>query len=495
MRSDTCDDFQEKTCKFANGCALNRFLQMRPLKASSIVHIFAVIHVMASLSCRLCGIDDSLLLTLLTMTMTVLVCFKRGVSVEFTAASVVIVNIAGYLIGIGGAWLINRISGSELLVHSISTLLTTELLGWGTIGTGRLFKIDGRTRDWTPRLKWLLSAVAVIFILRLVYTELFSSKYFSAESSYRIISMLLSNTVAILLLICLNIIYIRAMRKRFRIRNTLLKYAIFIVFILSTSALTAVIAGFQLPFNLNTTFTTKEFSLLFTVALIAEIVFYCLIYMVDYAISTRREMQKERWNARQAQFKYLKLKQQVNPHFLFNSLNILDCLVCDHQDEQASSYIHKLAGMYRYMLQNDSDSLVTLKDEMQFAMMYADLMKVRFQEGITLQVDIPESLMERGVVPCAVQMLIENAIKHNVATRSSVLHINIMADESGVTVSNNLNPKISSSPSTGIGLANIRQQYLDLTGRQIEIRKTQDTYTVKLPLTYNTGTILQPRLS
>lgn len=425
---------------------------MKPLRTSAIIHTFALAHVVATVLCRLSGIDDSLLLTLFTMALTILICFKHGVSVEFTAASVVMVNITGYLIGTGWAWLISRISGSELIVHALSTFLTTELLGWGTVGMIKLFRIGGRKRNWTPRVKWLLMAVALVFLLRLAYTELFSSRFFSAESSYRIISLLLNNSVAILLMLSANIIYIRLMRKKCSLARPAAKYTVFIIFVVSTSALTALLAGFDLPFSLNTTFTTREFILLFTIALIAELMFYCLTYMADYAVVTRSAMYLEREKAHQAQYQYLRLKQQVNPHFLFNSLNILDCLVCEGKSGQASSYIHKLAGMYRYMLQNETSTLVPLQDEIDFVTKYVDMLKVRFPEGIDLKISVPQELMTLGVVPCAIQMLVENAIKHNIANKDNILHITVTARDRNITVSNNITPKLSAGESTRIGL-------------------------------------------
>lgn len=455
---------------------------MKPLRTSAIIHTFALAHVVATVLCRLSGIDDSLLLTLFTMALTILICFKHGVSVEFTAASVVMVNITGYLIGTGWAWLISRISGSELIVHALSTFLTTELLGWGTVGMIKLFRIGGRKRNWTPRVKWLLMAVALVFLLRLAYTELFSSRFFSAESSYRIISLLLNNSVAILLMLSANIIYIRLMRKKCSLARPAAKYTVFIIFIVSTSALTALLAGFDLPFSLNTTFTTREFILLFTIALIAELMFYCLTYMADYAVVTRSAMYLEREKAHQAQYQYLRLKQQVNPHFLFNSLNILDCLVCEGKSGQASSYIHKLAGMYRYMLQNETSTLVPLQDEIDFVTKYVDMLKVRFPEGIDLKISVPQELMTLGVVPCAIQMLVENAIKHNIANKDNILHIAVTARDRNITVSNNITPKLSAGESTRIGLTNIRQQYTDLCGEPITVSDTGGQYTVTLPL-------------
>lgn len=455
---------------------------MKPLRTSAIIHTFALAHVVATVLCRLSGIDDSLLLTLFTMALTILICFKHGVSVEFTAASVVMVNITGYLIGTGWAWLISRISGSELIVHALSTFLTTELLGWGMAGMIKLFRIGGRKRNWTPRVKWLLMAVALVFLLRLAYTELFSSRFFSAESSYRIISLLLNNSVAILLMLSANIIYVRLMRKKCSLARPAAKYTVFIIFVVSTSALTALLAGFGLPFSLNTTFTTREFILLFTIALIAELMFYCLTYMADYAVVTRSAMYLEREKAHQAQYQYLRLKQQVNPHFLFNSLNILDCLVCEGKSGQASSYIHKLAGMYRYMLQNETSTLVPLQDEIDFVTKYVDMLKVRFPEGIDLKISVPQELMTLGVVPCAIQMLVENAIKHNIANKDNILHITVTARDRNITVSNNITPKLSAGESTRIGLTNIRQQYTDLCGEPITVSDTGGQYTVTLPL-------------
>lgn len=456
---------------------------MKPLRASSIIHVFAAIHVLVTLSCRIAGIGDSLILTLLTMAMTVLVCFRRRASVEFTAANVVIVNIVGYFLGIGCARLLSLATDLTLLAHAAATFITTELLGWGIIIMTKLFRTAGQKTSWTPRIRWLILAIAVIFLLRFAYNEIFSSRYFSAESSYRIINMLMDNSVALLLMLCMNLIFIRYMRKNEPVGNACAKTAVFAVFVLVMSAGTTLIAGYNLPFGFNPTFTSREFLLLFSVALLAEICIYCLIYVMDYAFTARSTMYREREKAHRAQFQYQKLKQQVNPHFLFNSLNILDCLVCEHKDEQASSYIHKLAGIYRYMLQNEDDMLVPLKKEVDFIMMYADLLKVRFQDGFRLDIDIPQQYMEYKVIPCSIQMLVENAIKHNIVSKDSILEISVSShDGKMLTVSNNINPKLSERSSTGIGLANIRQRYKDLNGSDITVSDSGGFYRVTIPL-------------
>lgn len=206
---------------------------------------------------------------------------------------------------------------------------------------------------------------------------------------------------------------------------------------------------------------------------VVDYAFSCivLVFLAEYALRISARAQQDQEKARLAQYSYLKLKQQVNPHFLFNSLNVLDCLVNEQKTEQSSTYIHKLAGIYRYMIGSEDRTLVPLRDEMEFVGQYVDLMLVRFPKGLEVEIDIPESILSRNVVPCAVQMLVENATKHNVVSESKPLHIHIGIDEfDRLVVINNIRPKRTSRPdSTGLGLKYIQEQYLDLSGRGIEI--------------------------
>ncbi|MBR6660759.1 MAG: histidine kinase [Bacteroidales bacterium] len=204
--------------------------------------------------------------------------------------------------------------------------------------------------------------------------------------------------------------------------------------------------------------------------------------MVYYALDSRAQMQKERGRANLASYQYLKLKQQLNPHFLFNSLNALDSLICENKNEQASLYTHKLASLYRYMLKSEDEKLVSLKEELDFVSLYVDLMKVRFPEGFQLNVDVPEHLESRNVIPCSIQLLVENAIKHNSINVANQLKINVIANSDSIEVSNNIIKKFTKPTSIGVGQKYIRQQYFDLSGKNIEIIATDDNYIVKLPL-------------
>ena len=214
----------------------------------------------------------------------------------------------------------------------------------------------------------------------------------------------------------------------------------------------------------------------------AELTAYCLVFMANYALTAQSKMQVERGKANMAQYRYMKLKQQVNPHFLFNSLNILDCLVCEEQSEKASEYIHKLAGIYRYMIKSEDDDIVLMRDELSFVQQYIDLLHIRFPEGFRVEMDVPESQMNRYVLPCALQLLIENATKHNAVNKDTPLVIRVQADDTHVWVENNIVPKVGKVESTGLGLKYLKQQYLDISGEKIAIEHTDRIFKVTLPL-------------
>ena len=397
----------------------------------------------------------------------------------------IVVNVIGYLLGTGGAQLIELLLHAPPVVHAISTFITTEILGWSIVWFTKLFRrgddTASRSSAWTPRIGLLLLAVGVIFVLRLAYVELFTSPSFSTDSLYHMADLLVSNSAALIILLCVNIIYVRHTRRGTR-HDLIAEIVAFLLFVLLTSACVALITGLHLPFAFDRSFTAREFLQLWIVTLLVEVILYSVVFMVDYALVARAVLRAERGKAHQAQFRYMKLKQQVNPHFLFNSLNILDCLVCEQRTEQASVYIHKLAGIYRYMLQNEEETLVRLHEEMAFVGMYVDLLQVRFPEGFRVETDISDEVMNRHVLPCSVQLLIENAIKHNSVGADRPLVIRIVAEAEAVTVSNNLQLKVSGNPSTRVGLNYIRQQYLDLSGIPIGIRCTDTEYCVTLPL-------------
>lgn len=449
---------------------------MRPnIKVSGIIHIFALLHAVVALACRFFGIDDELFLTILTMAMSLIICMKQGLKIEFTAAIVIIVNIIGFLLGTFGARVLQSLVHSEYAVHSLSTLITTEILGWCIMAMTNIFRSRNEDRNVlrsSPYLKWLLIIAAGIFLLRILIVILFSRSSFEQGILFDIIGKVMSNTFATIILVCVNIMFVRSLANRGKKLSTVGTYVIYVTFMLLATLLETFIVGIE----------DTDFILLFCISLMAQITVYCIVYMVNYAITAQHEMQNEREKANMAQYRYLKLKRQVNPHFLFNSLNILDCLVCEEKTEQASSYIHKLAGIYRYMIKSEDEQIVTMREELEFVRRYLDLLELRFPEGLEVDLNVPEEVMSRYVLPCSIQLLIENATKHNTVSSENPLVIEVEVKDDKVIVRNNLIPKVTQSQSTGLGQKYIRQLYHDLTGRQIKIEKTDKSYCVTLPL-------------
>lgn len=446
-----------------------------------VIHIFALLHAGVALCCRLAGVEDELLLTILTMTMVLLICLKRSLNIELTAANIIIANILGYLLGNASAQFFALMLNSQLVIHPLATALTTELLGWSILLASKLFR-KGNTEkdsDSSSYLSWVILAMVVIFFLRLAFIFLLADEPISVKSATEASMMILSNSFALIILICTNIVYVWSSRRFLKKKSNHLQFLSLAAFSIIISIVVSLLVFYSDTWTGN---SPTQFLRLYLASLIAQVTIYCLVYMVHYAITAQNKMLKERGKASEAQYRYQILKRQVNPHFLFNSLNALDCMICDEKTKQASTYIHKLAGVYRYMLKSEEEQLVTLEEELQFVAKYIDLMMVRFPEGFRVEINASPELNKKFILPCSLQLLIENAVKHNVVNAEHPLVITITGTPDCITIENNIIPKITHVSSTGLGQKYIRQQYQSLCGKTVEISKTEDTYKVVLPL-------------
>lgn len=448
---------------------------MKPIGLIWIIHIFALLHAAVALGCRLAGFDDQLLLTVLTMAMSLILCMRMGLKIEFTAAIVIIVNILGFMLGTFGANVLQVMIHSEYVVHCLSTTVTTEILGWCIIGITKIFgqkEVETAELRKSPYMKWLLLIASGIFILRLIIVVFMSRSVFEQEVIFEMIRKVMTNSFSLIILICVNVLFIRSMTTRDESSSRLSTVSLYVGFMSLAILLETFLVGLE----------GGDLMLSLTISTIVQVTVYCIVYMINYAITASIEMQTEREKANMAQYRYLKLKRQVNPHFLFNSLNILDCLICEEKTEQASTYTHKLAGIYRYMIKSEDEIIVPLRDELEFVRLYVDLLKERFSSGFDVNVNVPEECMGRFVLSCSLQLLIENATKHNAVSTDNPLIISIEAKDDQITVTNALIPKVTKAQSTGLGQKYIRQMYLDLTGKLIEITETDKAYSVTLPL-------------
>ena len=376
-------------------------------KTHIVIALFAIVHAVTALVCRMAGIGDELVLTVLTMMMIALVCYGNSLSIELSAVSIVLGNLFGYALGRGIAHVIDNFVPIDASA-ALSSLLTTLAVGYLTCLMPVFFKNEtGRTRK-NSDIVWMILAMALVFVARAT-------------------------------ILVLN----------------------------DRGLLQGILAS--------------DFGLYFFSSVIA-LLFVLFIFLAGYVIMARRKAGSEMEKRHLAQFRYLRLSQQVNPHFLFNSLNILDSLVEEGSSDQARNYIRKLASLYRYMLKNEDETLVKLRDELSFVEQYADLLKIRFQNGFSLIQNVDPACNGRLIVPCSLQLLIENATKHNRTSENDPLVICIEASGETVRITNELRPKVGNVNSTGMGLKYISQQYKDISGKDILIQKTDKQFIVELPL-------------
>lgn len=221
-----------------------------------------------------------------------------------------------------------------------------------------------------------------------------------------------------------------------------------------------------------------------TLNIVFDYTFFCVafLYLAINAVKEAHKAQEAIATTKIAQYSYIRLQQQVKPHFMFNNLNILNSLICDHQIKEASDFVYKLAYLYRYMIETEDEKLVPLREEMDFVGRYTDLMKVRFESSFNVEIDLDEDSLSYLVVPCSIQLLIENAIKHNGGTAQTSLRIRIYKTSERLIIWNNRLEKNSSEPSTHLGLKYIKQLYADLSSEKVIVESDKEEFIVKLPI-------------
>ncbi len=451
------------------------------ISTPAVIHLFAAAHAVVAMLSRLFNYVDDMPLTVLTLSMIFIVAIRRSLRVEFVAALALICIFVGYLFGIYGAQFIQQAFGCGILAPVITTTLVTEAIGWLTYAFARPRGAGPRTPvRWAPPAWQIVGIVAAILLLRLFYMRLFNSPYYEQEGVYPEFRRLLSNTLALMTMFCGNVIFVNLRARMLRRRDVRIAASALFTLLLVLLLTAAVCYG--PPQGTAEPIPPRGFFRLYMVVLLVDLMVYAVLQLITYVIRSHQELRTERGKKHRAQFRYDRLKQQINPHFLFNSLNILDYLVQEHETERASAFIRKLAGTYRYMLKNEDEPLVPLQEELEFARKYIDLLQERFTSGFHVEYDIPPTALNRHTVPCSLQLLIENAIKHNAVGPEQPLRIRIRATSDRLTVANNLQPRLNAPASTGLGLRNIQQQYLDLSGLPITVEKTDTEFCVTLPL-------------
>ena len=217
------------------------------------------------------------------------------------------------------------------------------------------------------------------------------------------------------------------------------------------------------------------------VALLISAFLHAKGFMDELKKTSKKEVVEQKLIAKSANAQFESLKNQLDPHFLFNSLNVLSSLI-DENPKQAQKFTSSMSKIYRYVLEQKDKELVTIQDEIDFAKTYCELLKTRFEDSVDFEFNVSENDLRKFVVPLSLQLLLENCIKHNFATSSKPLIITIFTQNDCLCIENNLQAREQLKESAGIGLANIVQRYALLTKRNVFIEKSEDYFKVKLPV-------------
>ncbi len=213
--------------------------------------------------------------------------------------------------------------------------------------------------------------------------------------------------------------------------------------------------------------------------LISGFIYFIQYYLYVLGEKQRAGLELEQLKQAQLRANLSSLKEQISPHFLFNTLNTLSTLT---QEQVVKDFVNELSNVYRYLLQYKESNTARLEEELAFSHSYLYIIKTRMENAIVIRVDVPDAILSSKIPPLTLQLLIENAIKHNVAASYKPLTISIYGDKDLLVVENNYQPKSSATTGTGTGLGNIAQRYRLLFDKDILIEQSATSFTVKLPV-------------
>lgn len=189
----------------------------------------------------------------------------------------------------------------------------------------------------------------------------------------------------------------------------------------------------------------------------------------------------EQYKSETALAKLENLKNQINPHFLFNNMSVLSSLVYKDQDK-AVAFINQLSKVYRYLLDNGNNELVSIREELLFIESYSYLLNIRYSPNLMIEIAPFDEQMEQLIPPLALQLLIENAIKHNEISSDSPLKIELFTEGNYLVVRNNLKPRMSKDESSNTGLKNIKARYSYFSEKEVIVNETETHFEVKIPI-------------
>lgn len=329
-----------------------------------------------------------------------------------------------------------------------------------------------------------------IIVLSFVTDYLFSNSFMRYPFGEAVINW----SVSLFFSICnwavmrMNFIFLR---KKFPKVDQVGKRAIILFLsIIVSVTLIDIIGGTLLESLLNGTYRfTERYRVLLPIIIISVMVMaiYEAIYFYIQLKQSIRQEEQAKQVVVMAQLDAL--RNQAQPHFFFNSLNTLRDIIDQNSKDDAKQFVDKLSDVYRFILDSGDANIIPLRDELKFAKAYIHIQNERFGSNLKLKWNIPETSLDRMIVPMSLQLLLENAIKHNVISRSKPLTINVVADLDSIVVYNKIQPKSTKLPSTKLGLINIEKRHALITDKVPKIENNGNLFMVSLPLLKPSDTI------
>ena len=303
-----------------------------------------------------------------------------------------------------------------------------------------------------------------------------------SELFYYIVSAFLTNTLATYFIFIGNFKIDTILEKRFPWSNSILKrlileYVFIIAYSLSVMAITVLCLKlfFDVPEENNFFILLKQ-TFIIVIIVTTGITFTGFVKGWKTAQLNIQKLEKETANAR-----FEALKANIKPHFLFNSLNTLSSLISINPG-LAEEYSSGLSDVYRYILKSNDEILICIQEEIEFLKTYLNLQKIRFGENLNYDIKIQQEMKNKLIPSLSLQLIVENAIKHNIIDHSNKLEITIKTENNRLVITNNYQPKQSKSKSSGFGLKNITERYSYFTDEKLSFGKIDKEYVVKIPL-------------
>ncbi|MFD2588831.1 sensor histidine kinase [Croceitalea marina] len=322
-----------------------------------------------------------------------------------------------------------------------------------------------------------------IIVLSFVTDYLFSKSFFRLP----LVEALISWSVSLFFTIC-NWLIIRKviilLRKKYtNFEDVGKRLVLLFLAIVGTVILVDFIGNKILTLIFKRNYNAQSFSKVLLPVIIISTMTMAIYEAIYYYVRFKKSIiEKEQAKQAMVQAELDTLRNQAQPHFLFNTLNTLRDIIDQNSKEDAKEFVDKIANVYRFILESGNANLTSLQEELKFAKSYIHIQSERFGENLKVNWNVPNTALKSMVVPMSLQLLLENAIKHNVISKARPLLISVSANNDHLVVSNKIQPKSTQLPSTKVGLKNIEKRYHLISGKSIEIKNDEGQFQISIPL-------------